>query len=103
MSDLSQEAWVAQVENDANACILDVRTPEEVEEGYIPGAIHINLYLGQGFLEEVEKLDKTKNYYVYCKSGSRSGQACTLMKRMGIANVYNLEGGFVKWEGEIVA
>lgn len=101
MSDLSQEEWTDQLKNDANACILDVRTPKEVEKGYIPGATHIDFYLGHGFLEALEKLDKTKNYYVYCRSGSRSSQTCTLMNRIGIAHTYNLKGGFVEWNGEI--
>ncbi len=101
MSDLSQEDWETQLENDNNAFILDVRTPEEVEEGYIPGATNIDIYLGQEFLEELEKLDKTKNYYVYCRSGNRSGQACAIMNSIGIENAYNLEGGFMNWEGEV--
>ena len=58
MSDLSQEEWAEQLENDNNAFILDVRTPEEVEEGYIPGATNIDIYLGQEFVDELEKLDK---------------------------------------------
>nr|WP_299344522.1 rhodanese-like domain-containing protein [Allomuricauda sp.] len=101
MSDLSQEEWTEQLSKDDNAFILDVRTPEEIEEGYIPGATNIDIYLGQGFLDEIEKLDKSKNYYVYCRSGNRSGQACALMNSMGIANAYNLEGGFMNWEGEV--
>lgn len=101
MSDLSQEEWASQLESDDNAVILDVRTPEEVEEGYIPGSINIDIYLGQEFLDEVEKLDKSKNYYVYCRSGNRSGQACALMNNIGIENAYNLEGGFMDWEGEV--
>ena len=101
MSDLSQEDWETQLENDDNSFILDVRTPEEVEEGYIPGATNIDIYLGQEFLNELEKLDKTKNYYVYCRSGNRSGQACAIMNSIGIENAYNLEGGFMNWEGEV--
>ncbi|WP_127141010.1 rhodanese-like domain-containing protein [Flagellimonas marinaquae] len=101
MSDLSQEEWAEQLQNDDNAFILDVRTPEEVEEGYIPGATNIDIYLGQEFMDELEKLDKSKNYYVYCRSGNRSGQACALMNSIGIANAYNLEGGFMNWEGEV--
>ncbi|WP_394751213.1 rhodanese-like domain-containing protein [Spongiimicrobium salis] len=101
MADLSQEAWEEQLENDQNAFILDVRTPEEVEEGYIPGATNIDIYLGEGFLEELEKLDKSKNYYVYCRSGARSGQACALMNNAGFANAYNLEGGFMNWAGDV--
>ncbi|MEM1340132.1 MAG: rhodanese-like domain-containing protein [Bacteroidota bacterium] len=99
--DLSQEDWAEQLQNDANGFILDVRTPEEVEEGYIPGATNIDIYLGQGFMDEIEKLDKTKNYYVYCRSGNRSGQACAILNSIGIANAYNLEGGFMNWEGDV--
>lgn len=99
--DLSQEEWAEQLQNDPNAFILDVRTPEEVEEGYIPGAANIDIYLGQGFMDEIEKLDKSKNYYVYCRSGNRSGQACAILNSIGIANAYNLEGGFMNWEGEV--
>ena len=100
MADLSQEDWEELLSKDDNAFILDVRTPEEIEEGYIPNAKNIDIYLGQEFLDELEKLDKSKNYYVYCRSGNRSGQACAIMNSIGIANTYNLEGGFMNWEGE---
>lgn len=102
MSDLSQEEWAEQLEADDNAVILDVRTMEEVEEGYIPDAVHIDIYLGQGFLDEINKLDKAKNYYVYCRSGNRSRQACALLRQAGIDNAYNLEGGIIEWEGDII-
>ena len=101
MADLTQEEWTEQLENDPNAVILDVRTPEEVEDGYIPDAINIDFYLGQEFLSELQKLDTSKNYYVYCRSGNRSRQACHLMEQMGFANAYNLMGGFNEWEGEV--
>ncbi len=101
MADLSQEEWVAQLEKDENVFILDVRTDDEIEEGYIPKAIHIDIYLGQGFMDELQKLDKSKNYYVYCRSGNRSGQACAIMNSIGFENTYNLKGGFMNWEGEV--
>lgn len=101
MADLSQEEWASQLENDSNAVILDVRTETEVEDGYIPNSTNIDIYKGQGFIDELEKLDKSKNYYVYCRSGNRSGQACAIMNSIGFKNAYNLEGGFMNWEGEI--
>lgn len=101
MADLSQEEWASQLENDENSFILDVRTEEEVEEGYIPNSKNIDIYKGQEFIEELEKLDKSKNYYVYCRSGNRSDQACAIMNSIGFANTYNLEGGFMNWEGDI--
>ncbi len=102
MADLSQEEWASKLSNDDNAFILDVRTEVELEEGHIPNAKHIDIYLGQGFIDELEKLDKSKNYYVYCRSGNRSGQACAIMNSIGFANTDNLVGGFMNWEGEIV-
>ena len=62
MANLSQQEWEEQLENDDNAFVLDVRTEEELEEGYIPNATNIDFYLGTGvFWNEVEKLDKNKN------------------------------------------
>ena len=102
MADLSQEDWATKLGEDDNAFVLDVRTEEELEEGHIPNAKNIDIYLGQDFINELEKLDKNKNYYVYCRSGNRSGQACAIMNSIGFANAYNLTGGFMNWEGEIV-
>ncbi|MDX1363979.1 rhodanese-like domain-containing protein [Arenibacter latericius] len=102
MADLSQEEWSAQLEGDQNAFILDVRTQEEVEEGYIPNMTNLDIRMGQDFIDELEKLDKSKNYYVYCRSGQRSGQACAIMNKLGFEHAYNLEGGIMNWQGEIV-
>lgn len=102
MADLTQEEWAEQLESDENAVILDVRTSDEVEDGYIPGAINIDIYKGQQFLNELEKLDKSKHYYVYCRTGNRSGQACSIMENMGFKEAYNLMGGITEWEGDIV-
>lgn len=101
MADLTQQEWVSQLEKDSNAIILDVRTEDEVEEGIIPGAIHIDIYKGQGFIYKIEELDKTKNYYVYCRSGARSGQACAIMNQLGFENAYNLIGGIMQWRGDL--
>lgn len=99
---LTQEDWISQLEEDENAVILDVRTEDEWNEGYIPNAINIDIHKGQGFISEIEKLDKNKNYYVYCRSGARSGKACQIMNELGFENAYNLMGGILDWEGEIV-
>lgn len=102
IEDLSQEEWAEQLASDDNAVILDVRTDAEVLEGIIPNAIHIDFYKGQDFINEVEALDKSKNYYLYCRSGNRSGQACQIMEQLGFENAYNLEGGMLQWTGDIV-
>lgn len=101
MADLSQEDWKKQLEEDNNSVVLDVRTQEEVDMGIITDAIHIDIYKGQGFIYKLEELDKTKNYYVYCRSGGRSGQACAIMNQLGFNNAYNLIGGFSEWQGDV--
>lgn len=96
---LSKEDWSEQLKEDSNSIVLDVRTQEEVDMGMIPNALHIDIYKGQGFIDDVEKLDKTKNYYVYCRSGARSGQACAILNELGFENAYNLAGGYNAWIG----
>lgn len=101
MKEITQEEWREKLELDDKAVVLDVRTEEEMEEGYLANAKLIDIYKGQEFVDEIEKLDKSKNYYIYCRSGQRSAQACQLMDQMGFANTYNLLGGIIEWEGEI--
>lgn len=98
---LTQEDWWAKLQEDDNAVILDVRTADECLEGVIPSAINIDIYKGQGFVYQVDELDKSKNYYVYCKAGGRSAQACNIMNQMGFATTYNLMGGFSEWDGPV--
>ncbi|WP_074722752.1 rhodanese-like domain-containing protein [Flavobacterium frigoris] len=100
---LSQEDWASQLEGDANAVILDVRTEDEYNDGIISNAINIDIHQGPVFVSEIEALDKSKNYYVYCRSGARSAKACEAMNELGIENAFNLSGGILGWDGEIVS
>jgi rhodanese-related sulfurtransferase len=99
---LTQEDWVSQFEADENAVILDVRTEDECNEGIIENSINIDIHMGQGFIDKIEALDKNKNYYVYCRSGMRSAKACEIMNELGFKNAYNLVGGIIAWNGDIV-
>lgn len=101
MADLSQQKWSEQLENDNNAVIIDVRSDEELEEGFIPGAIQMDIHQAAIFMEKAKELDPEKNYYIYCRSGARSGQACMLFNSLGIKNAYNLIGGISEWTGEL--
>jgi len=98
---LTQEDWWTKLQEDENAVILDVRTEDEWNDGIIPNAINIDIYKGQGFIYQVDELDKSKNYYVYCKAGGRSAQACSIMNQMGFETTYNLMGGFSQWDGPV--
>lgn len=98
MKDITVDQWKAQIANDADAVILDVRTQEEVDGGIIENAAHIDIFLGQEFVNQVEQLDKSKNYYIYCRSGGRSAQACQVMEQLGFETTYNLLGGYTAWD-----
>ena len=75
-----------------DALLLDVRTPPEVAEGMIPGAIVID-FAAPDFMDKISALDKDKAYFVYCKAGGRSARAIDQMKGLGFKRLYNLEGG----------
>jgi len=101
MNELSPTEWAELHSQTPEAVILDVRTEEEFESGYIKGALNLDIRGGADFISSLEKLDKSKAYFVYCRSGARSGQACQLMGQMGFENAYNLEGGVLAWEGDL--
>jgi len=101
MKHINQQEWEELLVQDTNAVILDVRTPEEQTEGIIENAICIDIYKPEEFVLELENLDKTKNYYIYCKAGGRSAHACQIMDQMGFAQTYNLLGGTSLWTGEL--
>lgn len=101
MNELAPDAWAELQEQTSASVILDVRTAEEFESGYIKGALNLDIRGGADFLVSIEKLDKSKSYFVYCRSGARSGQACQLMSQMGFSAVYNLEGGVLAWEDDL--
>ena len=101
MNELAPDAWAELQEQTSASVILDVRTAEEFESGYIKGALNLDSRGGADFLASIEKLDKSKSYFVYCRSGARSGQACQLMSQMGFSAVYNLYGGVLAWEGDL--
>ena len=98
--DLDQIKWASE-SAETNNIILDVRTPEEFSEGYIANATNLNIYDANTFMSKIQSYNKENSYYIYCKSGARSAQACQIMSQLGFNNVYNLLGGITNWKGEI--
>ena len=79
--------------------LLDVREPDEVEQGVIPGALHIP----RGHLEaqiEGRILDKDTPVIVYCAGGVRSAFAAKTLGELGYTDVVSMAGGFGKWKDE---
>ena len=64
------------------AVILDVRTPGEVAEGHLEGALFVD-FLADDFRDKIVELDKSADYIVHCRSGNRSGQAVAIMADLG--------------------
>jgi rhodanese-related sulfurtransferase len=94
-TDLNVSEFSSKV-TEAGIITLDVRTPGEFNEGHIEGAQLIDFQSGN-FENEIATLDKSKTYAVYCRSGSRSGQAVKIMSDAGFTNLYNLNGGVIDW------
>lgn len=84
---------------DPNTFVVDVRTPGEVAEGYIPGTKYFIDFNSGNFTGEIQKLDKSKSYIIYCRSGGRSSKAASIMIDNGFQHVYNLSGGIMNWTG----
>tara|TARA_B100000767_G_C19664217_1_gene492370 strand:+ start:775 stop:1104 length:330 start_codon:yes stop_codon:yes gene_type:complete len=79
--------------------LIDVRTPEEVDQGIIEGAITINYY-DNDFVQQLDSLfgdNKSQEIYLYCRSGGRSLKALNVLKRYGFSNVHHLKGGIRSW------
>ena len=87
---------------EANTLVFDVRTPKEVSEGYIVGAREFaDINNAEEFEQAVQKLDKSKNYLVYCRSGARSTRACKILENKGFkGKLFNLAMGITGWDGD---
>lgn len=95
MTNLNVDEFKAKINADENAIIVDVRTPEEEAEGMIENAVNLNI-MEASFPAKVMDLDKSKNYYVFCRSGGRSATACQFMEKNGLT-AFNLLGGIQAW------
>ena len=80
----------------ASVVVLDVRTPGEFSQGHIQGAVNLDVE-APTFDSEIAKLDKSKTYAVYCRSGNRSGVATQAMAKADFTHLFNLQNGIVDW------
>ncbi len=79
-----------------NFMILDIRTPGEYSGGHIPNSMLLD-YHSPGFRDSLASLDRDKTYFIYCRSGNRTGRAVDIMKELGFTRVYELRGGIKSW------
>ncbi len=95
---LSVEAYESLLKQKTkSALLIDVRTPLEYGAGHLKGARNID-FRSADFAAQIGQLDRSKPVFVYCLSGGRSGSAAEKMKEMGFREVYNMDGGILKWK-----
>ena len=83
--------------NNPDFVIIDVRTPQEFADGHIANATNIDYYAAT-FRNDINKLDKSKTYLIYCRSGGRSGNTLKIMEELNFGKVYNMLGGIIAWD-----
>lgn len=93
---LPAAAFETTLSKTAGAVVLDVRTPEEYNTGYLPGAVLMD-FSEPEFDQKLSALDRGKPYFIYCAAGGRSHKAFDRMKELGFQAVYELEGGTMAW------
>ena len=90
-SDLDGQQFKTQYLAAKSHVLLDVRTAGEFQSGSLPTATNMDV-MAADFKSKMDKLDQSKTYYVFCRSGNRSGNAVSMMKNAGF-NAFNLVGG----------
>lgn len=94
---LAPQSFIKQAKADTTAIILDVRTPGEYKEEHLAGAQQLDFLNTSVFDAGIKLLDKSHTYYVYCRSGKRSHNACIKIKKQGL-KVFDMEGGILNWK-----
>lgn len=97
IKDVEPEVFQKLISEDANAQLLDVRTPGEYAGGHLNGAHNLD-WRTSNFNSGLEELNKNKPIYLYCLSGGRSASAAKKLSSIGFKEVYNLKGGILAWK-----
>ena len=90
------KSFAEKLKHNENPQLLDVRTPQEYSTEHIGDAKNVN-WNGDNFVVDATKYDKSKPIFVYCKVGGRSAQAADKLAELGFKEIYNLDGGIMKW------
>lgn len=96
---IDSKSFAEKLKTNENPQLLDVRTPEEYSVEHIGNAKNVN-WNGDDFVAKVNSYDKSKPIFVYCKVGGRSAQAASKLAELGFKEIYNLDGGIMKWNAE---
>ncbi len=86
-----------KLKSDSSIVLIDVRTAEEMQSGFIAGAENMD-FNSPDFHSALSSMNQSKTYFVYCAVGKRSGKAAGMMKEMGFQHVITLDGGLKAWK-----
>ena len=101
LKDVSNEEFAALIASKEGALLLDVRTPEEWNEGHLKGAAHADYWGDEAAFEAaMNAIPHDRPVLVYCAGGGRSGLTAKELVEAGHQEVYNLEDGISGWEGQ---
>ena len=90
------KSFAEKLKTTENPQLIDVRTPEEYSSEHISNAVNVN-WNGENFTAKAATYNKSKPIFVYCKGGGRSIQAADKLAELGFKEIYNLDGGIMKW------
>ena len=95
------QAYKLIKENTSNPyfVILDVRKPDDFQNGHIANAINID-FKSENFSSRLDSLDKGKTYLINCYGGFRSKNTMGMMEKKGFTKLYNMKGGIMKWRAK---
>lgn len=93
---LTTDEFQTKLASSRNGQLVDVRTPEEFKNGHLANAENID-YKNTAFREQIKSLDKNKPVFVYCLGGVRSAAAADILHENGFTEVYDMQGGYMKW------
>jgi len=93
---LSAEDFYKKITDKTEKILVDVRTPAEYAGGHVAGAVNID-WTDSGFAKKAALLPRDKPVYVYCLSGGRSAKAADFFVKQDFKNVYEMNGGMMKW------
>jgi rhodanese-related sulfurtransferase len=88
---------IAKRSGDPGFVLLDIRTQKEFDAERIAGAVLVD-YNSPSFRDDIAKLDRSKSYLVYCRTGNRTNGAVKVMRELRFPNVIVFPGGITKWK-----
>lgn len=101
MATISVSELHSLLDQDAVLTLIDVRTPQEFEEGHVPGARNIPLdELDAAQRVRSGELPADQPIYILCRSGKRATAAQEIFQKAGYHHVHVVEGGTLAWSAE---